>query len=79
MLKAKLHYILLYVFAITSKSCSNLDGNVQELWTWTKLCSSAGGILWAISDALIGFHLFHHPIPHSQVTFHYISGKESIS
>lgn len=38
----------------------------QELWTWTKLCSCAGGIMWAISDALIGFHHFHHPIPYSQ-------------
>ncbi|XP_049837832.1 lysoplasmalogenase-like protein TMEM86A isoform X1 [Schistocerca gregaria] len=38
----------------------------EELWTWTKLCSCAGGIVFAISDALIGFHHFHHPIPHSQ-------------
>uniref|UniRef100_A0A1B6LWI5 lysoplasmalogenase n=1 Tax=Graphocephala atropunctata TaxID=36148 RepID=A0A1B6LWI5_9HEMI len=38
----------------------------EELWTWTKLCSCAGGIMWAVSDALIGFHHFHHPIPYSQ-------------
>nr|CAD7424651.1 unnamed protein product [Timema monikensis] len=38
----------------------------EELWTWTKLCSCAGGIIFAISDALIGFQHFHHPIPHSQ-------------
>ncbi|XP_069686369.1 lysoplasmalogenase TMEM86A isoform X2 [Periplaneta americana] len=38
----------------------------EELWTWTKLCSCAGGILFAVSDALIGFHHFHIPIPHSQ-------------
>nr|CAD7439305.1 unnamed protein product [Timema bartmani] len=38
----------------------------EELWTWTKLCSCAGGIIFAISDALIGFNHFHHPIPHSQ-------------
>nr|CAD7196538.1 unnamed protein product [Timema douglasi]CAD7400578.1 unnamed protein product [Timema poppensis] len=38
----------------------------EELWTWTKLCSCAGGIIFAISDALIGFHHFHHSIPHSQ-------------
>lgn len=37
-----------------------------DLWTWTKLCSCAGGIVFAISDILIGFHHFHHPIPHSQ-------------
>ncbi|XP_063233287.1 lysoplasmalogenase TMEM86A [Bacillus rossius redtenbacheri] len=38
----------------------------EELWTWTKLCSCAGGIIFAVSDGLIGFHHFHHPIPHSQ-------------
>ncbi|XP_066999139.2 lysoplasmalogenase TMEM86A isoform X2 [Anabrus simplex] len=38
----------------------------EDLWTWTKLCSCAGGILFAVSDALIGFHHFHQPIPHSQ-------------
>lgn len=39
----------------------------EELWTWTKLCSCAGGIMFATSDALIGFHHFHQPIPYSQV------------
>ncbi|KDR13993.1 hypothetical protein L798_12166, partial [Zootermopsis nevadensis] len=39
----------------------------QELWTWTKLCSCAGGIVFAVSDILIGFHRFHRPIPHAQV------------
>ncbi|XP_021930293.1 lysoplasmalogenase-like protein TMEM86A isoform X2 [Zootermopsis nevadensis] len=38
----------------------------QELWTWTKLCSCAGGIVFAVSDILIGFHRFHRPIPHAQ-------------
>lgn len=38
----------------------------EELWTWTKLCSCAGGIVFAISDTLIGFHYFHKPIPYAQ-------------
>lgn len=40
--------------------------NSHELWTWTKLCSCAGGIIFSISDALIGFHHFHQTIPHAQ-------------
>lgn len=39
----------------------------EELWTWTKLCSCAGGILFAFSDACIGFNHFYSPIPHAQV------------
>lgn len=39
----------------------------EELWTWTKMCSCAGGICFVISDALIGFHYFHSPIPYPQV------------
>uniref|UniRef100_T1JLT3 lysoplasmalogenase n=1 Tax=Strigamia maritima TaxID=126957 RepID=T1JLT3_STRMM len=39
----------------------------EELWTWTKLCSCAGGVLFMISDCLIGFDHFHSPIPYSQV------------
>lgn len=34
---------------------------------WVSLCPSIGGLLFAVSDALIGFHMFHNPIPHSQV------------
>ena len=39
----------------------------QELWTWTKLCSCVGGVLFAISDAFIGFDRFHSAIPYRQV------------
>lgn len=38
----------------------------EELWTWTKLCSCAGGIMFAVSDAMIGIHHFYHPILYSQ-------------
>uniref|UniRef100_A0A1B6CW54 lysoplasmalogenase n=1 Tax=Clastoptera arizonana TaxID=38151 RepID=A0A1B6CW54_9HEMI len=38
----------------------------KELWTWTKLCSCIGGIMWALSDALIGFSHFYQPILYSQ-------------
>ncbi|XP_069181078.1 lysoplasmalogenase TMEM86A [Procambarus clarkii] len=38
----------------------------EELWTWTKLCSCVGGILFAVSDAGIGFSAFYCQIPHSQ-------------
>ncbi|XP_018014321.1 lysoplasmalogenase-like protein TMEM86A [Hyalella azteca] len=39
----------------------------EELWTWTKLCSCAGGILFAFSDTCIGIHHFHSPLPYSEV------------
>ncbi|XP_046626337.1 lysoplasmalogenase-like protein TMEM86A [Neodiprion virginianus] len=39
----------------------------EELWTWSKMCSCAGGICFVISDALIGFHYFHSPISYAQV------------
>ena len=39
----------------------------EELWTWTKLCSCVGGILFAVSDACIGFNEFYGRVPHSQV------------
>ncbi|RXG72631.1 Lysoplasmalogenase-like protein TMEM86A, partial [Armadillidium vulgare] len=39
----------------------------DELWTWTKLCSCIGGILFAISDTCIGFNEFYAKIPYSQV------------
>lgn len=39
----------------------------EDLWTWTKLCSCAGGIMFCISDTLIGINRFLMPIPYSQV------------
>ncbi|KAK3924934.1 Lysoplasmalogenase-like protein TMEM86A [Frankliniella fusca] len=30
------------------------------------LCPRAGGLLFAVSDALIGFHMFHRPVPNAQ-------------
>ncbi|XP_063598990.1 lysoplasmalogenase TMEM86A-like [Penaeus indicus] len=38
----------------------------EELWTWTKLCSCVGGILFAVSDSFIGFNSFYCHVPHSQ-------------
>ncbi|KFM64814.1 Lysoplasmalogenase-like protein TMEM86A, partial [Stegodyphus mimosarum] len=39
----------------------------EDLWTWTKLCSCGGGILFAISDFILGFNMFHSPIPYSHI------------
>lgn len=33
----------------------------EDLWTWTKLCSCAGGILFAVSDFLVGMKIFYLP------------------
>lgn len=39
----------------------------EDLWTWTKLCSCGGGILFAISDCLLGLNMFHSPIPYANM------------
>jgi len=39
----------------------------EELWTWTKLCSCAGGIVFGVSDNLIAFNQFYKPLPYAQV------------
>lgn len=39
----------------------------DELWTWTKLCSCFGGILFAASDTLIAFNLFYLSTPPSYI------------
>lgn len=36
------------------------------LWTWTKLCSCVGGILFAVSDTVLGLNAFYCYIPYSQ-------------
>lgn len=35
----------------------------EDLWTWTKLCSCFGGILFAASDSLIALDLFYLAAP----------------
>lgn len=32
----------------------------EDLWTWTKLCSCGGGILFALSDTLLGLRKFNN-------------------
>lgn len=39
----------------------------EDLWTWTKLCSCGGGILFALSDFCIGFNMFVSPIPYANM------------
>ncbi|CAG0885274.1 unnamed protein product [Darwinula stevensoni] len=38
----------------------------EELWTWTKLSSCAGSILFLLSDSLIGINDFVFPVPYHQ-------------
>ncbi|XP_015924986.1 lysoplasmalogenase TMEM86A [Parasteatoda tepidariorum] len=37
----------------------------EDLWTWTKLCSCGGGILFAISDFVLGYNMFCSSIPYA--------------
>lgn len=38
----------------------------DDLWTWTKLCSCAGSIMFFISDTTIAINTFRMPVPYSQ-------------
>ncbi|CAG9856748.1 unnamed protein product [Phyllotreta striolata] len=38
----------------------------EDLWTWSKLCTCAGSILFALSDFLIGIDRFKYKIEYSQ-------------
>ncbi|XP_054165421.1 lysoplasmalogenase-like protein TMEM86A [Oppia nitens] len=40
------------------RAVARVEGFFQDLWTWTKLCSCFGGILFAISDTLLGLREF---------------------
>ncbi|KAK3580896.1 hypothetical protein CHS0354_008181 [Potamilus streckersoni] len=37
----------------------------DELWTWTKLCSCVGAILFVISDTIIAINMFRFEIPYA--------------
>jgi len=36
-----------------------------DLWTWTKLCASAGSVLFIVSDFVIAIDKFRHPVLYS--------------
>jgi len=38
----------------------------DDLWTWTKLCSSIGAVLFMLSDFLIGVHKFVTPLTYEK-------------
>ncbi|CAH2005024.1 unnamed protein product [Acanthoscelides obtectus] len=39
----------------------------EDLWTWSKLCTCAGSILFALSDLLIGIDRFKFNIEYAQI------------
>lgn len=39
----------------------------DELWTWTKLCSCVGAVIFAISDGTIAINKFVFPVPYEHV------------
>lgn len=38
----------------------------DDLWTWTKLCSCFGAVLFVVSDTVLAFDHFLAPIPYGQ-------------
>ncbi|KAJ8922522.1 hypothetical protein NQ315_007552 [Exocentrus adspersus] len=38
----------------------------EDLWTWSKLCTCAGGILFSLSDLVIGIDRFKYKIDYAQ-------------
>ncbi|XP_013778930.1 lysoplasmalogenase-like protein TMEM86A [Limulus polyphemus] len=55
----------------------------EDLWTWTKLCSCGGGILFALSDGLIGIRMFHlsssHPFIQTAIMVTYYAAQLGIA
>ena len=55
----------------------------DDLWTWTKLCSCVGAILFAISDTVIGYEMFILSEPsawaHAIVMLTYYAGQLGIA
>lgn len=39
----------------------------EDLWTWSKLCTCAGGFLFSLSDLIIGIDRFKYNIDYAQV------------
>lgn len=40
----------------------------QDLWTWSKLCTCAGGFLFSLSDLIIGIDRFKYNIDYAQAS-----------
>lgn len=38
----------------------------EDLWTWSKLCTCAGGVLFVVSDLVIGISHFKFPVNYDQ-------------
>lgn len=53
---------------MTWRAISQVQLAKENGMKWTKLCSCIGGILFLISDTILGFHHFYHPIPYSAVS-----------
>lgn len=51
---------------------------LQDLWTWSKLCTCAGGILFALSDLLIGIDRFRFNMEYIQVGLSLLVTKDDI-
>ncbi|CAG0905119.1 unnamed protein product [Cyprideis torosa] len=62
-------YIIPMYIILLTVMCWRAIARVQffeELWTWTKLCSSVGGIVFVISDTVLGVNRFLVPVPYHQ-------------
>jgi uncharacterized membrane protein YhhN len=61
-------YLVAMYISLIFLMCWRAVARVQffdDLWTWTKLCSFAGAILFLLSDFIIAFDKFRFPIPYS--------------
>ncbi|CAH1159772.1 unnamed protein product [Phaedon cochleariae] len=59
----------IYIFVITTMLW-RATARVQffeDLWTWSKLCTCAGSMLFALSDLIIGVDKFKYNIEYAQV------------
>lgn len=63
------------VFEVSVQNCrhnkefiSDKNNEFQDLWTWSKLCTCAGGLLFALSDYIIGMDRFLYKIEYANVS-----------
>jgi len=59
--------ITVYGFTLMTMVWRAVSGvRLSPLTPWSKLCSCAGGLLFAFSDTCIGLNAFYAPVPYSQ-------------
>uniref|UniRef100_A0A8D8XB54 lysoplasmalogenase n=2 Tax=Cacopsylla melanoneura TaxID=428564 RepID=A0A8D8XB54_9HEMI len=57
----------IYTFLLTTMTWRTIARLDIKQGCWLRYVTCIGGILWLVSDGLLGFHLFYTPLPYSQL------------